>query len=456
MSFLSPDLIRVRQRFEAPEIGDAGRGLDQRLDGIAFADRVRDGARVALTAGSRGIRDLVPVLRALARRVRDAGGEPFVVPCMGSHGGATAEGQAGVLSSLGVTESTVGAPVVSSLDVVQAGTSRFGTPVWVARDLDDADGVIVVNRVKLHTDFTGPFESGLIKMLVIGAGKHRGAAEAHRLTVRHGFPPVLEEYARIVLARLPVICGVALIENQLDVTAELHVLEPAEIIEREPALLERARALMPSLPFESFDCLLVDEMGKEISGAGLDTNIIGRNSILGASPPERPRIARVVVRDLTPASHGNAIGIGMADFTTERLLASVDRAATAVNCITSMAPEDARLPIGFDRDADAVEAAFHTSGSPCPEDFTLVWIPNTLALEEMFVSTALLPAARAHPTLDVVGEPFPFPVTSDGMLAPPWSRRRDGDEASRPSVREESATDREDDDAKTRRQAHGR
>ena len=198
-----PDLVRVRQRFPAHPAIDVAARLGEQLDAMDLAGRITPGARVALTAGSRGVRDIVPVLRTLAARVRAAGGSPFVVPCMGSHGGATAEGQAEVLRSLGVTEDGVGAPVVSSMDVVPAGESRFGAPVWVARDLAQADAVIVVNRVKPHTDFFGPIESGLVKMLVIGVGKQAGAAEAHRLAIRHGFPAVLEEHARVALALPP-------------------------------------------------------------------------------------------------------------------------------------------------------------------------------------------------------------------------------------------------------------
>jgi hypothetical protein len=257
-------------------------------------------------------------------------------------------------------------------------------------------------------------------MLVIGAGKHRGAAEAHRVALRHGFPAVLDEHARAVLARLPVIGGIAVIENQRDETAELDVVATDEFFAREPELLARARALTPTLPFDAIDCLVVDEMGKEISGAGLDTNVIGRVGGRNGPAGQRPRITRIVVRDLTAASHGNAIGIGMADFTTARLLAAVDREATAVNCITSMGPEDARLPIAFERDVEAVEAACSTSGAPSPDDFSLVWIRSTLALEEMLVSTALLPVVAGDPSLEILGEPFPFPTRGDGSLAPAW------------------------------------
>jgi hypothetical protein len=417
-----PDLVRVRQRYPVHPAIDVEAHLSEQLDKIDLAGRISAGARVALTAGSRGVRDIVPVLRTLAARVRAAGGVPFVVPSMGSHGGATAEGQAEVLRSLGVTEGSVNAPVVSSMEVTHAADSRFGAPVWVAQDLARADAVIVVNRVKPHTDFYGPIESGLIKMLVIGAGKHAGAAEAHRLAIRHGFPAVLEEHARVALAHLPVLCGVALIEDQTEKTVQVHVLEARDIITREPALLERAKRLMPSIPFAALDCLIVDEIGKEISGNGMDSKIIGRVDPAGSVSSQEPRIVRVVVRDLTPASHGNAIGIGSADFTTTRLLAAVDQEVTAVNCVTSMSPEAARLPIAFARDADAVRAAYTTCGAASPEEFSLAWIRNTLCLEELLISTALLPQAHAYEHLQILGAPFAFPAGPEGALDPAWGR----------------------------------
>jgi hypothetical protein len=419
-----PDLARVRHRFPSRPAIDVVARLGEGLDALDVAGRIAPGARVALTAGSRGVRDVVPVLRTLADFIRRAGGAPFVVPCMGSHGGATAEGQAEMLHSLGVTEEAVGAPILSSMEVTSAGESRFGSPVWVAEDLARADAVIVVNRVKPHTDFHGPIESGLVKMLVIGAGKHAGAAEAHRLALRHGFPAVLEEHARVSLGSLPVLCGVALIEDEAERTAEIHVLEAGEIVAREPSLLARARELMPSLPFDALDCLIVDRMGKEISGNGMDSKIIGRVVPSGDPPGTTPRITRIVVRDLTPGSHGNAIGIGAADFTTSRLLAAVDRDATAVNSITSATPEAARSPIAFDRDTDAVRAAFATCGAATTDAFTLAWIRDTLSLEELLVSTALLPQVESAGRLEVIGEPFPFPAEVDGTLSPAWGWSR--------------------------------
>jgi len=413
-------MLRIAQRFDAPHLGDVPGRVVALLESFGLRGRLAEGSRVAITAGSRGIADIVPILRTTVGAVRAAGGEPFLVPCMGSHGGGTASGQVEVLTGLGVTESAVGAPIVSSMDVVEVGRSRFGTPVWISSDLVAADAVIVVNRVKPHTDFTGEIESGIAKMLVIGMGKHRGAAEAHRLTVLHGYVGVIREYASLVLPRLPLLCALAIVENQHEETAEVHLIEPHEILEDEPGLLERARALMPMLPFDRLDCLIVDEMGKEISGAGMDSNVIGRCNFCGGAKPERPRITRVFVRDLTPASHGNAIGVGMADFTTDRLLRAVDRAVTDVNAITSMTPEDARLPIAFARDAEAVEAAYATSGAACLAEFELAWIRSTLALDEILVSEALLSIVDAHPALEILDGPFPFPADDQGNLVPGW------------------------------------
>ena len=307
------------------------------------------------------------------------------------------------------------------METVAAAESRFGTPVWLARDLVQADAVIVVNRIKPHTDFYGPIESGLVKMLVIGAGKQRGAARPTGSPSVTGSRPCCGSMPAPPLQRLPVLYGVALLEDQHELTAELHLLPASEIIEREPSLLERAKALMPSVPFDVFDCLIIDEIGKEISGAGIDSKIVGRIDLRFAAQPDRPHITRIVVRDLTAASHGNAIGIGSADFTTTRLLAAVDRDATAVNCITSISPEAGRLPIAFDRDVDAVQAAYETSGAASPEEFSVVWIRNTLCLEEILVSTALLPQARSCPDLEIDGDPFPFPAAADGALGPTWS-----------------------------------
>jgi hypothetical protein len=400
---------------------DVAAEVAAKLGRVGLHAMVTHGARVAITAGSRGIKDLPAVLRATVAAVREAGGDPFIAPCMGSHGGATADGQRAVLEGLGVTPETVGAEIVSSMDVVQVGESSLGAPVWAARDLAEADGVIVVNRVKPHTDFHGEVESGLVKMLVIGAGKHAGALSAHNLTVRHGFPTVLRDHGERLLEGLPALCGIALVEDQREGTALLEVLRPDEFFTREPHILARAYELLPRLPFEQLDVLIVDQLGKDVSGTGMDTNVIGRSSFWGGGErPTRPRITRIVVRGLTEATHGNACGIGMADFTTARCAAQVDRAATDVNCITSNCPEDARIPIACASDREAVAAALQTAGVTEPAEARLAWIRDTGRLERIAVSEALLDEVRAGEALRPAGPLFPLPYDDGGDLRSPF------------------------------------
>ncbi len=385
-------------------------------------DALWPGARIAITAGSRGIGDLPAILRAAVGAVREAGGDPFIAPCMGSHGGATAEGQRAVLAGLGATAETVGAQIVSSMDVVSVGESALGGPVWAARDLAEADGVIVVNRVKPHTDFHGEVESGLVKMLVVGAGKHAGALSAHGHTVRHGFPAVLRDHGERLLSGLPVLCGIALVEDQHERTALVEVLRPEDFFTREAQLLERARELLPRLPFDQLDVLVVDELGKDVSGAGMDTNVTGRVSFWGGGErPAKPRITRIIVRGLTAATHGNACGIGMADFITVRCAAEIDHAITDVNCITSNCPEDARVPIACACDREAIAAAVQTAGIRDPGEARLAWIRDTSHLERIAVSEALLDEVRAGGTLRPAGPLFPLPYDENGDLRSPFS-----------------------------------
>ena len=298
-------------------------------------------------------------------------------------------------------------------------------PVWAFRDLAEADGVVVVNRVKPHTDFHGEVESGLVKMLVIGAGKHAGALSAHHLTVRHGFPAVLADHGERLLAGLPVLCGIAVVEDQRDRTAMIEVMRPDEFFTREPALLGRARELLPRLPFARLDVLVIDRLGKDVSGAGMDTNVTGRASFWGGGErPTEPRITRIFVRGLTPATHGNACGIGMADFTTARCAAEIDRAATNVNCITSNSPEDARPADRLRHEpGEAIAAAIQTSGVPNPAEVRLVWVRDTAHLEQIVVSEALLEEVRAGATLRPAGPLFPLPYDENGDLRSPFSER---------------------------------
>jgi hypothetical protein len=416
-----PKIFKLRQKIDAPHLEDVEKRVDELLDQFELSKKVRKGERVGLTAGSRGIKDKPKVLKTIIRRLKNLGTSPFVVPCMGSHGGATAQGQIEVLESLGITERSVGAPILSSTEVEEIGYTRFGTPVLIDKNLLKADRIVVVNRVKPHTDFRGEIESGLVKMMVIGMGKHQGALMVHRLTIKHGFPAVIGEVGSIILKKLPILFGVGMIENQYGKTAFIDLLKSEELVEKEKALLKRGRRLIPSLPFDQMDILILDEMGKNISGAGMDTNVIGRRLFIGSPKLRKPKITRIFVRDVTEESHGNVTGIGMADYITKRLFDKIDYSSTAVNCLTGMGPENGRIPIFFERDREALSIAHYNSGVFDPQDLRILWIKNTLELEYLYASEPLLKEARSNPRLEILSDPFEFPFDQTGNLMSRWS-----------------------------------
>jgi hypothetical protein len=416
-----PKIFKIRQKIDPPHLKDIEKRANELLDKFELSKKVKKGERIGLTAGSRGINDKPRVLKTIIERLKDLGTSPFVAPCMGSHGGATAQGQIEVLESLGITEKSIGAPIISSMDVEEIGRTKFGTPVLIGRDLLKADRIVVVNRVKPHTDFRGENESGLVKMMVIGMGKHQGALMVHRLTIKHGFPAVIGEVASIIRKKLPILFGVGMIENQYGKTAFIDLLKAEELVEKEKALLKRARRLMPSLPFDQMDILILDEMGKNISGAGMDSNVIGRRAFIWSQKPRKPKITRIFVRDLTEESHGNATGIGMADYITKRLFDKIDYPSTAVNCLTGMGPENGRIPIFFEKDRDVLSTAHDNSGVLNPQDLRIVWAKNTLELEYLYASQALLREARSNPRLEILSDPFEFPFDQNGNLISNWS-----------------------------------
>jgi len=416
-----PKIFKIHQKIDTPHLDEVENRVHELLDQFELSKKVKRGERIGLTAGSRGIKDKPRVLKTIVDRLKDLGASPFIAPCMGSHGGATAEGQIEVLESLGITEKSVGAPILSSMDVEEIGRTKFGTPVLIARDLLKADRVVVVNRVKPHTDFRGEIESGLLKMMVIGMGKHQGALMVHRLTIKHGFPAVIGEVGSIILKKVPILFGMGMIENQYGKTAFIDLLESEKLVEKEKALLKKARRLIPSLPFDQMDILILDEMGKNISGAGMDTNVIGRRLFVGSPKPRKPKIIRIFVRDITEESHGNATGIGMADYITKRLFDKIDYSSTAVNCLTGMAPENGRIPIFFERDRDALTATHDNSGVLHPQDLRILWVKNTLELEYLYASQALLKEARSNTQLEILSDPFKFPFDPNGNLISNWS-----------------------------------
>jgi Lactate racemase N-terminal domain len=419
-----PRIFKIRQRIEAPRLADVEEEMNGLLDRFGLSGKVRPGERIALTAGSRGIRDKAKVLRVIATRLKALGAKPFLVPCMGSHGGGTAEGQVKMLRHLGITEEYVGVPIVSSMEVKEIGRTGFGTPVLIDKNIcEQADKIIVVNRIKPHTDFDHEVESGISKMMIIGMGKHKGALMVHRLTIKHGFPAIFKEVLPVIRKALPFFFGVGIIENQYDQTASLHLLEPKDFYEGEKPLLKRSREIMPRLPFKEMDILAVDEIGKNISGAGMDPNVTGRLFFIGSPPLKEPKITRIFVRDLTPETEGNAIGIGFADYTTTRLVKKIDPVPTMINSITGMGPECGRVPISFDKDRDALQAAFDNSGVLEAQDLRLVWIKNTLEMEYLWASESMLKEAKANPNLEVVSGLQDVPFDGGGNLVMEWPPR---------------------------------
>ena len=404
-----PEVLPVRRHHaDLPHEPDAYAAARAALQPVA--PRIRGGDRIAVTAGSRGISDIATVVRAAVDWLTEAGASPFVVPAMGSHGGATADGQREVLAGLGITEETMGVPVRATMDTVVVGHLADGTPIHHDREVAEADGVLLVNRVKPHTDFHGPVESGLAKILAIGLGNHRGAATMHA----GGIAPLGEcvvEAARTIIARGKVLGGLAILENAHEQTAAVERV-PAEGIAgpAESALLDRARALLGMLPFDDLDVLVVDEMGKDKSGTGMDTNVLGRCWIPNVPEFGKPDINVVTVHRLSPDSHGNACGLGLADVMPLALLEQIDVHATYVNSLTSGAggARRSRMPMVLEDDEAAVLAAIAMSGRRDPADLRLARIHDTLYTRDMLVSAALFDEVEAHPELDVLGEPVPL------------------------------------------------
>jgi len=413
-----PKMYRIGQVFDVPKVDNIEETLSQELESIQINSLIKKGARIAITAGSRGIANIDRVLRHLAQVLKENAAKPFLIPAMGSHGGGTAEGQLEILESLKVTEESIGAPILSSMEVVEIGKSRFGFPVLVDKNAAQADGIIVVNRVKPHTEFEGPIESGLMKMMAIGMGKHKGCIQVHKQTITYRYVEVIPEIGTVILEKLPVLFGVALVENVYDETALIKAVLPSQFRIEEERLLTEAKRLMARLPFDKIDVLIVDEMGKNISGTGMDTNVIGRIMFIGEREPEKPKITRIVVLGLTEESHGNAIGIGLADYTTQRLVNDMDAGATSINAMAGMSPEKGRIPIPLITDKEAVEAALDTIRPVDAEEARVVHIKNTLEIAELDISEALLEEVEGREDLKLAEELGPLFFDGEGNLVP--------------------------------------
>src|SRR5512132_368130 len=410
-----PRMIRVRQTFPRPRVADIPRAVAERLAAAGLP--IKRGDTVAVGAGSRGIANIDVIVGAAVHYLLDLGARPFVFPAMGSHGGGTPEGQLSVLEHYGITEATMGCPLRATMDVVQVGEA-LGLPVWLDRHAADADWIGLGNRVKPHTDFKGSIESGLFKMMTIGLGKHKGAIQYHRANIHHGYETVITSVGREMLAKARVGFGVGIVENGYDETARIEVFNADDLEAGERRLLKDAREWMARLPFSPIDVLVVEQMGKNISGAGMDTNVIGRPSNPHEPFPAEPKILWIATLDLTDESYGNAVGIGNADFTTRRLVEKIDMKPTLINAITACAPGGAKVPATYETDQQAVEAALSCIGLTPPERARVIRIKSTLMLGEIEVSEAFAPDLAKRPDLTPLGDPIPLPFDAAGRLTP--------------------------------------
>jgi hypothetical protein len=419
MSGPFPRLALVEQTFPRPRVASIEADLRASLESRGADLPSLKGLRIAVTAGSRGIARIHEIVRATVDLLKDRGADPFVVPAMGSHGGGTGEGQARILAGYGITAERMGVPIVARCDTVPLGQTPEGFPVFVNRAAAEADGIVPVNRVKPHTDFKGRIESGLMKMMTVGLGCVNGAQAFHRRTLTVPHERIIESVATHVIRNARVLFGVAVLENAYHEVAHLEVVPGPAIPTREPELLVRAKELMPSLPADPLDILLVERIGKEISGSGMDPNVTGRWFGLNWVRQETPKILRIVVLDLTDGTEGNAAGIGLADFTTARVAGKIDRVKTYLNAVTSGNVVTARLPLTFESDAEALEMALRSfEGLSRREETRLIRVRDTLSLSRLEVSEALLGELGANPRVRVLSDPRPPAFDATGALAP--------------------------------------
>lgn len=390
-----PRFVKIRQHFDrtaiAPE--DIAGQVRKQLSQPEIANTIEPGMSVCLTCGSRGIDNIVAITRAVADFCKERGAKPFAVPAMGSHGGATAQGQLEVLASFGITEASIGCPILSCMDTTCIGQTQEGHPVYIDSHAAAADGIILINRIKPHTSFRGIYESGLMKMMAIGLGKQKGAETCHA----EGFPRMhhmVPLFGKTILANAPVLFGLGILENAFDKTAQLHALTPGQIITEEPKLLKIAASLMPSLGFESCDVLVVDEIGKNISGCGMDPNISGVFATAGMTGGIQAQ--RRCILSLTEETHGNGYGMGAADVITQRLYDQLDLDAIYPNSITSTSLGFAKIPVIMDTDENAIKLCIRTCHRIDKDNPRIIRIKNTLELSEFEISEAMIPEMKEN------------------------------------------------------------
>jgi hypothetical protein len=412
-----PSLTLVRQVAPQPSVADVAGEVRRQWLNSKVAKRIKAGDRIAVGCGSRGIANIGLIVRATVAALKELGAKPFIVAAMGSHGGATAEGQREVLESYGITEAALGVPVKTDMNSRQIGINSWGEPVWWDVNALGADGVVTISRIKPHTDYRGQFESGVAKMCVIGFGKREGASQHHRWGWK-GLQQMLPETFKVILEKTKFLGGLAILENAREETAHLQLLDRDEVADVEPGLLERARVLMGRIPFEELDVLVVGEVGKNYSGAGMDPNVIGRLCIEAAPELEtnKPKVTRIVALDVSPESHGNGTGIGLADLTTQRALDGIDPVPFRMNNLTACFLRRSQLPFAFPNDRETLACGLETCWQPIPERLKFAFIANTLEVAELWVSAPLAEEARKNPDLEVIGTPRSLPFDEQGNV----------------------------------------
>ena len=408
-----PRFVKVRQIFAHPPEIDVAAEIRAQIAEKKLLGSVKKGARIAIAVGSRGISNLPLAVKVLGEEVRAAGGDPFIVPAMGSHAGATAEGQKAMLLGMGFTEENVGMPIISCMDVAELGTTNSGMPVLIDRIAHEADGVIITNRIKPHVCFRGPYECGLMKMITIGLGKQKGADIAHNLGFGH-MPGHIPEIALQALKKMKLLFALGMIENAFTETSKIALLRPEEIETGEPKLLDEARDLCPKLHFDTLDTLIINEIGKNISGSGFDTNVVGRYHSAWVSGG--PKITRVVILDIAAKSQGNGNGLGMADFTTRRAAEKFDFTQTYPNSLTATLTGSIKIPMTLPNDRQAIQSCIKMSNLMDWSKIRMVRIHNTLCLTEIEVSENMIPELKDDPRFEILSEPYELPFDSHGNL----------------------------------------
>jgi hypothetical protein len=408
-----PRIAPLEQMPNQESLADVQAAVRQSWMSSRARDRIRKGDRVALGVGSRGISQLAVIVKATVDVFREWGAAPFIVAAMGSHGGATEAGQRQILADHGITEEAMGAPVRTDMNAVCIGANSAGQPVYWDKNAWEADAVVTVSRIKAHTDFEAAYESGIVKMLVIGLGKLDGAAQHHRWGVR-GLREFMPLSARVILEKARFHAGLAVVENALEKTAIVQVVERDELMEVEPRLLQKAKEIMGRLPFAQLDLLVIGEMGKNYSGAGIDPNVVGRRFMECEPEFSTPRITRICALDLSPESHGNGTGIGLADLATDRLLSAIDPGPTRLNQLTACSLLRSKLPFGFPNDRQCIEAGLATCWQPDQDAIRFAIIPSTLELSHLWVSENL--CAECGPELRSTGAAKPIPFDAAGNL----------------------------------------